>query len=562
MTETINIKQFEFNKKSLLKLESLNELHEKNWFDNWPVIYIINNGEEAYIGETYKVKERIKQHLQNKERLKLTQISVIIDEQSNKSYTLDVEASLIRYMFADQTFILQNGNKGLVNYNYYNRDSYKVKFENEIWPKLKKIGLVKKDLREIENEGVFKYSPYVQLNPHQYELIKEILQKLFEYNNKNKSIMLVKGSAGTGKTVICSYLMKLLNSNNKEEEEVFEDPLTDFYLTKVQENFKNIGFVVPQQSLRETFKKIFNHIPSLNSKMVLSPNDVAKSKINYDLLIVDEAHRLRRRKNLTNYKNFDDNNKLLENSKNSTELDWIIKKSKNQILFYDKDQSIKPTDIPDDYFQQKFKDKLILDYTLYSQFRVLAGKDYIDYIKNILNCKLQNKQNFDNYDFKLFENISELRNQIIIKNNEFGLSRLVAGFGWKWISKKEKDTPDIKIQNLELFWNRTAIDWVNSKNSINEVGCIHTIQGYDLNYVGVIIGPEVTYSEEKNKIVILKDNYKDRNGKAGIDSEEELEKYIKNIYSVLLTRGIKGTYVYAVDDKLREYLKKFITLTN
>lgn len=90
------------------------------------------------------------------------------------------------------------------------------------------------------------------------------------------------------------------------------------------------------------------------------------------------------------------------------------------------------------------------------------------------------------------------------------------------------------------------------------MGCIHTVQGYDLNYCGVIIGPEIDYDFSKNEIIVDKDKYKDTMGKTKLSNEEELRTYIKNIYQVLLTRGIKGTYIYICNKNLREYFKKYI----
>jgi len=111
---------------------------------------------------------------------------------------------------------------------------------------------------------------------------------------------------------------------------------------------------------------------------------------------------------------------------------------------------------------------------------------------------------------------------------------------------------------LKLIWNSTARDWVNSPNAINEVGCIHTVQGYDLNYVGVIVGPEFYYDSLKKKFGVNKEKYFDTNGRNGITDPNELERYIINIYKTLLTRGIKGTYIYIVDENLRNYFKDIV----
>ena len=143
---------------------------------------------------------------------------------------------------------------------------------------------------------------------------------------------------------------------------------------------------------------------------------------------------------------------------------------------------------------------------------------------------------------------------------------MVAGYAWAWVTKGKSYEEalsegmfDIIIDNEKLIRNTTNSSWVISNNAINEVGRIHTIQGYDLNYVGVIIGPDITYNLKSKRIEIVKANYNDSKGKSGIHNDEELMKYIINIYKVLLTRGIKGTYLYVCNQALKEHLSKFIT---
>jgi len=144
--------------------------------------------------------------------------------------------------------------------------------------------------------------------------------------------------------------------------------------------------------------------------------------------------------------------------------------------------------------------------------------------------------------------------QVKKRDEEYGLSRIIAGFSWEWISKLK----DIKIDNCELAWNSVAEDWINSANSINEVGCIHTIQGYDLNYCVIIFGNEISYDPINNNIVIRPENYRDKNGKNTIRNPQDLQNYIINIYKTMMLRGIKGTYIYACDQNLKKYFESFI----
>ncbi|MDB5204515.1 MAG: hypothetical protein JWP09_543 [Candidatus Taylorbacteria bacterium] len=289
--------------------------------------------------------------------------------------------------------------------------------------------------------------------------------------------------------------------------------------------------------------------------MVIGPNDVVRQK--YDLLIVDESHRLQRRKNIMGYGAYDTVNKNLGLDKDATQLEWIMRSSKHQIFLYDKNQSVKPSDIrPEDF--QKLNAK---EYTLNTQMRVEAGEEYIKFIEDIFDLRKPEKTEFKNYDFKIFDNIVSLVKEIKTKEDEYKLSRVVAGYAWPWHTKsgsKSIQKHDIEIDGMKLMWNSTAQDWVNSPNAINEVGCIHTVQGYDLNYVGVIIGPEFSYNPITKKFNVDKSKYFDTNGRNGITDPNELERYIINIYKTLLTRGIKGTYVYIVDENLRNYIKRVL----
>jgi DUF2075 family protein len=144
------------------------------------------------------------------------------------------------------------------------------------------------------------------------------------------------------------------------------------------------------------------------------------------------------------------------------------------------------------------------------------------------------------------------------KEEEFGLSRLVAGYSWKWVSKKKGFDYDIEVGDVRLKWNSQAVDWINTPGGEDEVGCIHTTQGYDLNYTGIIFGHEIMYDEDAGRIVVRKENYHDRNGKQGIKEGERLLQYIVNIYVTLMLRGIRGTFIYACDPALRRYFNRHV----
>lgn len=137
-------------------------------------------------------------------------------------------------------------------------------------------------------------------------------------------------------------------------------------------------------------------------------------------------------------------------------------------------------------------------------------------------------------------------------------TRMIAGYAWPWISKNDKTKKDIEIQGVQRMWNHCTEGWAHSPEAIDEVGCIHSIQGYDLNYAFVILGNDIGYDSSKG-IIVHPDCYFDQNGKKTADYDELL-KYIRHVYYVLLTRGIKGTYLYVCDDNLRNYLSRFIEM--
>ncbi|HMQ01671.1 MAG TPA: DUF2075 domain-containing protein, partial [Candidatus Doudnabacteria bacterium] len=168
---------------------------------------------------------------------------------------------------------------------------------------------------------------------------------------------------------------------------------------------------------------------------------------------------------------------------------------------------------------------------------------------------------FGEYDFRLFDDFSAMVSEIKEKETQHSLARMISGYAWEWVSKKNPELHDIEIQGVNLKWNSVNQNWVYSDNAINEVGCIHTVQGYDLNYAGLIIGPELGYDESKNEFVIYRDNYKDKNGRNGVDDLDELKSYILNIYQTLMLRGVLGIYVYVVDPHLRKHLKKVLSLS-
>ena len=550
----ITIKEFEYSINALKDME-------RSWYaKNWPVVYIMHNDTDAYVGETLDGIRRTKQHLDEETDTDYKLICMLTNKDFNKSVVLDMESFLIKYMSADQKYRLHNGNAGVVNHNYFNREIYQDDFR-EAWSKLLDLGLADKTLDAIENSDLFKYSPYKALTEEQKDALYRIMNAIKKHNvSGNQNLIVVNGEAGTGKTILAVYLIKLLKEITDQKLSFYpdEDGIDGMdYLNAFAKKIGNmkVGFVVPMQSLRESLKGVFAGVDGLSPDMIIKPTDL-EDDVYYDLLVVDEAHRLHRRKNLAQYPLFDNVNKKLGLDENGTELDWVIKRSRMQLIFYDSAQSVRPSDIDRSQFQAIVDKHRCEQIELKSQLRCKGGKDYVEYVKSVLEGMARKRQDsFGSYDLRFFDNPDDLVVEIQKKDKEYGLCRMVAGYAWEWKSRSDKNAYDITLNGKDYRWNTTPVDWINSDNAVNEIGCIHTVQGYDLNIAGVIFGEDIYYDKNDDCIKINSSKYYDSLGKT--KDADKLKEYIVHIYETLMTRGIKGTYVYVCDPALREYLKKY-----
>jgi DUF2075 family protein/predicted GIY-YIG superfamily endonuclease len=541
---------------------------------DWPVVYILNSDKEVYVGETINAQSRLQQHLSTESKKNLKRVQIVLSSKFNKSACLDLESQLIQYLAADGAHRVLNANAGIVNGNYFDRQEYRATFQ-ELFDRLVDKGLLTRPIPEIINSNLFKYSPFKSLTSDQAIAVKGILDEILKGRRKGKSAkIVVEGDPGTGKTIIAIYLMKLLQdiANISDELLVDEDSIFAEYMThensELLSDYK-VGLVIPQQALRTTLANVFSKTPGLNKKMILKPFSVGGSDEKWDLLIIDEAHRLSMRANQAfptlNTLYVDINKKLFgKDDFKYTQLDWMVAQSDAQVLLLDPDQTIKPLDLPRSVIDDAIEDARSTQtyFKLHSQLRVSAGQDYVEFVQRLLTDNPMPNPGFGEYDLKFFDLFTDMREAILHKNEEFGLSRILAGYAWKWISKKDPTKPDIEIEGLKLFWNQTDKDWINSKNSELEVGSIHTIQGYDLNYAGVVIGNDIGFDPASSRIVFRRDNYFDSKGTLNnlvqgiVYSDDDILQYIVNIYRVLLTRGIKGTYIYVHDPELRKILEK------
>jgi DUF2075 family protein len=209
---------------------------------------------------------------------------------------------------------------------------------------------------------------------------------------------------------------------------------------------------------------------------------------------------------------------------------------------------------------------------LSSQFRCNGSDGYISWLDNTLQIKstANNKLSDINYDFQIFDSPTKLRNEIVKLNKERNKARMVAGYCWDWKSKRDRELYDIEFEkyNFKMKWN-LAVDgslWIISPDSVNEIGCIHTCQGLELDYVGVIIGPDlhvsgaelVTDPAARAKSDKSLNGYKKALGIDPIAATEKADAIIRNTYRTLMTRGMKGCYVYFTDQATADYFKELL----
>ncbi len=538
---------------------------------NWSVVYMINGQKEMYVGETSSFQKRFKQHLDSKKNDGYETIRLVGDDDFHKSYVQDIEQRLIRLCSADGKFKIQNRNSGLsAEHNYPQKAQCEGKIR-EIWDLMSKENLTDHSYDELINTNIFKYSPYTSLTKEQKDVSYDVLSQILNDLKGNRpGTSVVNGSAGTGKTIVALNMIFTLKNilrmnldqsfNPSDRWHVLIEEWKE-YVSKL--SMPKIAFVVPMQSIRATLAGVIKEIgDGLDEDIVIGPNDVVKNK--YDIVFVDESHRLRKRKNLTNYRDFDSCcAKLGLDPKTANQLDWIMIRCKHRVLFYDASQSVKSSDVTVSEYKNSLGDDFCVNYYLKSQMRCLGGNDYINYVQSVFNLENPKRMDFIGFEVESFNNVSTMVDKIKEDERKHKLCRVVAGFSWEWKTKKNS-LKEIKKQNLfdieiggnKYIWNTTDKNWILSENAINEIGCIHTTQGYDLNYVGIIFGEEIDYDEKNNRFIVDLSNFYDKKVKAATPPEQ-VKEYIINAYKVMMTRGIKGCYLYACKSGMKNFLKKW-----
>lgn len=529
---------------------SLHSIDDTETYVNYPVIYILNGEKEAYIGETVHFKKRMKQHLKLKqtERKQLSQIHLVNHDKFNRSATFHLETKLINYFLGDEKYTLQNKSKTANDFthNYYNKTYYDNELFPELWNELHRKGLVQNELHAIENKDIFKLSPFKELSVEQLDLKEQVLDfcetqmSKVDPNATYGDLYVIEGEAGVGKSVVLSSIFNTIQARTKDTNSTLHQ--TKNYL------------VVNHEEMLKTYKGIAKQVKHLKAGDFIKPtpllNKLKDEKA--DIIFVDEAHLLLTKSDP--YNNFRQNNHLEE----------LLKKAKIVIAIFDQHQVLKLKSHwnslkLDDY---KKKARTVETYKLTSQFRMQADEDMMNWVNAFKEKRINPLPKSKQYDLRIFETLEEMHRTIIEQNRRYGLSRVVSTFDF--LHKKDGDTYYVYESNgdYKMPWNTTGgkTTWAEKAETIAEAGSIYTIQGFDLNYVGVVLGPSVSYDEEQECLMIDPNLYKDTGAYAGIEGVENVdsakEQIVLNSINILMKRGVKGLYLYASDESLRRKLLK------
>ncbi|PFX61677.1 ABC transporter permease [Bacillus wiedmannii] len=556
--EGLTIKTIPFTKEEIDKIKT-----DYNDFNDYPIIYILHKEKEAYIGETANAFNRLHTHRLNrhnnsnaKNRHDFKHVTLIKHEKFNQSATYNLETKLINYFLGDERYTLRNVSQTVssVVHNYYEKSFYNDEVFEAIWKILKDTEqIVNKDLFLIENNDIFKLSPFKQLTSEQFQLYQDVVYELeeqfFKMNNQNKTerkVIFIEGSAGVGKSVVLSSLYyKTLEMSKDKNSHLYN---TYSYI------------LINHNEALKTFHSIASNVKIMQKNKILKPTSFINQMpldtedTQADIVFVDEAHLLL--SSSDSYNSYHGHNHLED----------IIKRAKVTVIIFDHKQVTRNKAYWDaktlNSILSKYKPK---KYKLSTQMRMHAGDELVSWLDNFVQKKITPMPNVPNtYDFDIFENASDMHKKIQQQNTKWGLSRVVSTFDFE--HKKDGGEYHVTTGGLDIPWNLTdsSTTWAQREktsphgSSVDEVGSIYTVQGFDLNYVGVILGPSISYDEINNKLLILSDRYKDTEAFKGLgnhpNSTKIKEEIILNALNILLKRGIKGLYLYAHDEKLRTKL--------
>ena len=388
---------------------------------------------------------------------------------------------------------------------------------------------------------------YFSLIDEQITAKNSIMDAIKKMERKKKSVIIVKGGPGTGKTVIAlSILAELASDKNKQ--------YNIHYATKSKPLLEGVRHQLKPDA-RPLFSNVLQFIPAnFNS------NDL-------DVLLVDEAHRITLSPNHQYTKP--------ENRTNMTMVDTLINCAKVTVFFIDDKQAIRSQEIGSTAMIRNAASNFgasIYETELYSQFRCNGSDNYLNWLDQIMyNKQITSHFKSEEFDFKIFDNPQDLYDAIKEQNDkESQTARLCAGFCWPWSDKTDENgdlLKEVKIGSFAMPWETKDTikprpkgyvqwyEWAYKPEGIKQVGCIYTAQGFEFDYIGVIVGKDLRYDKETGVLYTDITATKDPTLKR---SKEGFDDYVRNIYRVLMSRGMKGCYVYFCDNDVAEYFQQMM----
>jgi hypothetical protein len=371
------------------------------------------------------------------------------------------------------------------------------------------------------------------------KLVYETALHLAQTSTKDKkNVLIVDGGPGTGKSVVAVNLLVELTAKEQVVQYVTKNAAPrDVYQSKLTGAF--------------TKSRISNLFTGSGSYTETEANS-------FDSLIVDEAHRLNEKSGM--FQNLGEN-----------QIKEIIASAKFSVFFIDENQRVTFKDIGEKAEIRKWAEACganVQEMVLESQFRCNGSDGYLAWVDNVLDIRKTANPTLEDvdYEFSVCDSPNALRDLILERNKINNRSRMVAGYCWDWVSQKAPGLMDIEIPvgNFRAKWNLQTDGnlWILKPESVTEIGCIHTCQGLELDYIGVILGPDLivrngilqTHADKRSKMDSSIKGYKKLLKEDAAEAQKRAAEIIKNTYRTLMTRGRKGCFVYSVDPETNRYL--------